>query len=49
MNGPPTNYTRPFWAQEIQEDGRAAKRQKMGDEDDLITSAESLKQESLAV
>jgi hypothetical protein len=49
INGPSTNYTKPFWAQEIEESSRAAKRQKISDEDDLINSAASMAQESLAV
>jgi hypothetical protein len=49
INGLPINYTKPFWVQETHEDGRATKRQKLADEDDVINSAESIEQESLAV
>ena len=49
INGPHINYTKPFWAQEIEEEGRASKRQKTSTEDDIINPVESIEQESLAV
>ena len=49
MNGPPINYTKPFWAQEIEDEGRAAKRQKTSTEDEMANPITTIEQESLAV
>lgn len=49
INDPSMNYTKPFWAQDIGEEGRAPKRQKTSTEDDIVNPATSLEQESLTV
>lgn len=49
INGPLVSYSKPFWAQDTEVEGRAAKRQKTSTDDEMGSAITNIEQESLAV